>query len=703
MQFERTGMAMTHPAEGAPGSGRKRERELTFGHSDTSVLLPPDPAHVEAIRQSHERCSAMGLSRIGSGDYSPLARADFGVSRERNHRLYVHAVPVMELLLEQIMATKSIVVLTDAEGTVLHSIGHEHFMERTSKIALAPGVNWCEASKGTNGMGTALITEEPIVVHADEHFMHAHDFLTCSAAPIFDPRGNVLGVLDVTGDHRSYHTHTMGLMKMSARMIENHWLTDDYRHALRLHFHSRYEFIDTLMEGILAVGHDGKFVGANRSALDLLGLSAAAVRMNSVTTLFGISLSAVVDHFRSSLGSPMCLTLGNGLQVHVRVRANWPVWRALGDLPARAAAGEPEQPLLLATGATLQAMPASPMPAQPEPTGLGSLQTGDPQMEAVIAKLRRALNRDISVLICGETGTGKEMLARAVHHDSARADRPFVTVNCASLPEALIEAELFGFEDGGLAGARRKGTGGKVVQAQGGTLFLDEIGDMPLKLQARLLHVLQDRRVASQGSASPAPVDVAIISASHRNLREMVERHEFREDLYYRLNGLSVRLPALRERGDLMAIVQKILRAECDGRLPELDAEVVRLLERYHWPGNVRQLCNVLRAAAIMAAGEPSITRSHLSDDFIEDAQRAMRQPLRAAGGDGGWLGAADAMPPAEAMASSAAGSAEQVTLEELELQTIQRVIKEVNGNVSLASKRLGISRNTIYRKLRRP
>ena len=690
-------MATTRPPDTTSSALRKREQELPFGHSATSVLLPPDPAHVEAIRKSHERCAALGLSRI-SADYSPRARADLAIARERNHRLYVHAVPVMELLLEQILATKSMVVLVDAEGTVLHSIGHEDFMERTAKIALAPGVNWAEANKGTNGMGTALITEEPIVVHADEHFMHAHEFLTCSAAPIFDPRGNVLGVLDVTGDHRSYHTHTMGLMKMSARMIENHWMTDDYRHALRLHFHSRNEFIDTLMEGILAVGHDGKFVGANRSALDLLGMSASAVRMNSVASVFGISLSAIVDHFRASIGAPMCLTLANGLQVHVRVRANWPVWRALGQVAHGAVVEPAMQQLLAQAGPAVRALPVAQAPAQPEPaTGLAYLQTGDPHMEAVVAKVRRALDRDISVLILGETGTGKEMLARAIHHDSARASHPFVTVNCASLPAALMETELFGLTDG----ARREGAAGKIAQAQGGTLFLDEIGDMPLELQARLLHVLQERRAPPRGGG---PVDVAVITATQRNLREMVERHEFREDLYYRLNGLSVRLPALRERVDLMAIVQRILRAECDGRLPELDAEVVRLLERYPWPGNLRQLSNVLRAAAMMAADEPTITRSHLSDDFIEDAQRAMRQPLRAP------PLAADATPPRELPADSAAPpapasatAAEPATLEELERQTILRVVKELDGNISLASKRLGISRNTIYRKLRRP
>ena len=716
-------MPTTRAHEGKSSFGRKREHELSFGHSSTSELLPPDPAHVDAIRQSHERCAALGLSRIARPDYSPMIRADLAISRESNHRLYVHAAPVMELLREQILATKSIVVLVDAQGTLLHSVGDADFLERTARVALAPGVNWSESSKGTNGMGTALVTEAPVVVHADEHFMHANDFLTCSAAPIFDPRGNVLGVLDVTGDHRSYHTHTMGLVKMSARMIENHWLTDDYRHALRLHFHSRHEFIDTLMEGILAVGNDGKFVGANRSALDQLGISAAAVRMNSVTSLFGISLSAVVQHFRAANVTPMTLTLGNGLQVHVRVRVNWPVWHAMGGMGAQGVSADPFAPASAAqalplgglgdgamvdVGTAAQAAPHGKAGAVAEPQlpGLAYLQTGDPQMEAVIGKIRRVLDRDISVLILGETGTGKELLARATHHDSARADKPFVAVNCASIPETLIEAELFGVEEGVLGGARRKGAMGRILQAHGGTLFLDEIGDMPLQLQARLLRVLQERQISLLGSTQSIAVDVSIISATQCDMREMIERHAFREDLYYRLNGLSVRLPALRERTDLMAVVRQILCAECQGHPPELDLDVQRLLERYHWPGNIRQLSNVLRTAAVMAGAERTITRSHLSDDFIEDAQRVMaRQPLRAAAdGEASWpnpVSPAAAAPVHEA-AQPVHAAADSATLEELELQTIQRVVKEVNGNISLASKRLGVSRNTIYRKLGR-
>ena len=204
--------------------------------------------------------------------------------------------------------------------------------------------------------------------------------------------------------------------------------------------------------------------------------------------------------------------------------------------------------------------------ATADTTGLRQLQTGDAQMDTLVGKIRRVLNRDIPILILGETGTGKELLARAIHQDSERSRQPFVAVNCASIPDTLIEAELFGYEEGAFTGARRKGSVGKIVQASGGTLFLDEIGDMPVSLQAHLLRVLQERHVTPLGSTKSVAVDVAIICATHRNLRDMIAAQQFREDLYYRLNGLAVRLPALRERTDLMALVQRILDRQSPAR-----------------------------------------------------------------------------------------------------------------------------------------
>jgi sigma-54 dependent transcriptional regulator, acetoin dehydrogenase operon transcriptional activator AcoR len=717
-----------------------------------AVDAPPQSApqqRTELIRQSHRRSAALGLSRGERLEFGPMMRSDLVVARERNQRLCIHAAPVMQVLFEQIVNTESMIVLTDAHGTILHSVGDDDFLERATKVALAPGENWAEHAKGTNAIGTALFEEKPTLVHANEHFIHANSFLTCSAAPIFDPRGNVLGVLDVTGDHRGYHQHTMGLVRMSARMIENHWLSDDYNNRLRLHFHSRPEFIGTLLEGIVAVAPDGKILGGNRSALDQLALSGAALRAQSLTSLFGTSTAALYDYFRMPLATPLRLCLPSGQQFYVSARFDWPsqpvVGGRLGESVGQATVieAEPVGAPATAGGASTAAAAALAAP-EANVTGLKYLCTGDPQIELLVQKLRRIIDRDIPILVLGETGTGKELLARAVHQDSARARQPFVAVNCASIPESLIEAELFGYEDGAFTGARRKGAPGRIVQANGGTLFLDEIGDMPLALQARLLRVLQERSVTPLGSTKTIAVDIAVIGATHRNLREMINRHEFREDLYYRLNGLALRLPPLRERTDLDVVARRIVVGHRPKDPPEISPQVMELFRRYPWPGNIRQLANVLRTAAVMSAGESTITAVHLSDDFLDEARSAPPRaaaaasehggsvfasaPVRASGAGlptdyrttpsepprgysapdhfeqpaaPGWVRASDPQAAAPAVTGTPAEAAPARTLEEAETELIRSTLQALGGNISAASKQLGISRNTIYRRLR--
>ncbi len=670
-------------------STRNTTRHLQGAARSEAVPVPSQPQHADLIEQSHLRCSAFGLTRIERPEYEPMMRGDLVVARERNQRLFAHAAPVMEILFEQIAGTESMIVLTDAQGTILHSVGDDDFLGRASKVALAPGANWAEHSKGTNAIGTALFEAMPTLVHAGEHFMHANHFLTCSAAPIFDPRGDMLGVLDVSGDQRSFHRHTMGLVRMSARMIENHWLCDDNSNRLRLHFHSRVEFIGTLLEGILVIGDGGRFLGANHSALDQLNLSTMSLRAHTLTSLFGTSVATLSDHFRSPLQLPMQLSAPSGARFHVHARANW----AARPVTAGAPAGTEAPTGAIASGTSPAAAPPHSAPAASAPevqVGLKFLQSGDPQVEAVVQKVRRIIDRDIGLLILGETGTGKELLARAVHQDSSRAKQAFVVVNCASIAETQFEAELFGYEDGAFTGARRKGSQGRIVQGNGGTLFLDEIGAMPLAVQGRLLRVLQERCVTPLGSQRPIPINIALISATHHNLREMIRQQQFREDLYYRLNGLALRLPPLRERTDLPALTQRILQIECPGGAPEISARVMSLFGRCAWPGNVRQLANVLRTAAVMAGGEALITEAHLSDDFVDDAGRSAAQTTLAAPVMTRAPGGLTLRPGREA------------TLEETELELVRSTLAATRGNISEASKRLGVSRNTIYRKLRR-
>jgi transcriptional regulator with PAS, ATPase and Fis domain len=280
-------------------------------------------------------------------------------------------------------------------------------------------------------------------------------------------------------------------------------------------------------------------------------------------------------------------------------------------------------------------------------------------------------------MVMGETGTGKELLAQAIHNDSPRAMSPFVAVNCASIPETLIESELFGYEDGAFTGARKKGAIGKILQANGGTLFLDEIGDMPFSLQARLLRVLQERMVTPLGSGKSIPVNVELICATNHNLRERMAKGLFREDLYYRLNGLVVKLPPLRERTDLVVVVKKILATESNGGKYTVSGELLELFHKHKWPGNFRQLTNLLRTAIIMAGDDFEIGVCHMPDDFFDDIQS----------------GASATVDTGRMLAGGA-------NLEEMEHSVIVKSLEAHGGNVSATARALGVSRNTIYRKV---
>ena len=458
----------------------------------------------------------------------------------------------METLFEQIANTHSMVLLTSAMGVVVHSLGDSDFLEKASQMALTPGVDWSEGSKGTNAIGTALREEQLVMVHGGEHFMNANKFLTCSCAPIMDPYGKLIGALDVTGDQRSVHQHTMALVRMSAQMIENHMFADTLPKAVRIHFHSRPEFIGTLVEGIVVFSADGRFLSANRSTQFQLGLAHNAMKVHTYSSLFGIAMSHLYELCRGPVPKLHSLCLYNGVTVLCRVKIKQGMqWFA----------GHDAGPLHGIVDGTLagQDIGQAASARRHQLSTLRYLDTGDPQVSAVIKKLQMVRGRDIPIMILGETGIGKDLMAQAIHCDSDRAGKPFVSVNCASIPETLIESELLGYEDGAFTGARKRGAVGKIQQASGGTLFLDEIGDMPKYLEARLLRVLQDRRVSPLGAGKEVEVDIAIVCATNKSLKDMIARGEFREDMYYRLIGLVVRLPALRERTDFDLVVGKII------------------------------------------------------------------------------------------------------------------------------------------------
>jgi transcriptional regulator of acetoin/glycerol metabolism len=618
-----------------------RRQWLEQGRVETGLI--PEP-----LRASWARCREFGLEPLGRPQGAPHASAaQLARALEHRHSLVAHAKPVMAFLNEQVQGSDSLVLLADAQGLLLHSTGDAHFADRAARVALRPGAMWSEQWRGTNAIGTALADGAPTVVHGGEHYLERNGFLTCAAAPIADPGGALLGVLDISGDRRGYHRHTLALVRSGARMVEHQLFTARMQAGLVVRLHAQAEGLGTVTEGLVALSEDGWIVGATTAALELLGLSRRDIGAATVERVFGTDL----DRLLAQGPGPRPLPRAGGLA---------PLWMRL----------EPGHTLRPRPRAAAPAAPATDTAWRPV-DALAALDTGDATLRTALERARRVLDKPaISLLLHGETGTGKDVLARAIHTSSARRSQPFVAVNCAALPETLIEAELFGYRPGAYTGASRQGAPGRIREAHGGTLFLDEIGDMPLAMQARLLRVLEERAVTPLGGGAAVPVDFRLICASHRQLSDEVAAGRFREDLFYRLNGLTLTLPPLRERSDLPALVAKLLQAESPERALRVDDAVMAAFLRMRWPGNVRQLVNVLRTGvALLEDGADVLTAEHLPEDV---------QP--------------------------AAGTAPASTPQDLRALTDERIratLAAEGGNVSAAARRLGISRNTLYRRMR--
>lgn len=316
---------------------------------------------------------------------------------------------------------------------------------------------------------------------------------------------------------------------------------------------------------------------------------------------------------------------------------------------------------------------------------LDDLAGQDPQMSRNARSAYRIADSNVSVLIQGPTGSGKEAFAHAMHLASSRANRPFVAVNCAAIPETLIESELFGYKAGAFTGARKDGMRGKILQSSGGTLFLDEIGDMPLMLQTRLLRVLEEQEIVPLGSESPIKVNLHVLAASHRNLREMIARGTFRDDLYYRLNGITLELPALRERADKERVIRHALAAETgNGRPAAIERDALQRLLTYPWPGNIRELRNVIRTALAICDGGV-IRRIDLPRE-IREAET---------------IQTSSATPDVRNMLT-AKGPSGANPLQVAERAALLSVIEDCHGNMTRVAMQLGMSRNTLYRRIKR-
>jgi transcriptional regulator of acetoin/glycerol metabolism len=676
--------------------------------------LPTRPTS-DSVAQSWMRC--LKEFRLDPARFvmpPVLTQQELAARREAASDLIACSKLEMTTLYQQLADPELAVVLVDADGVIVHQVASVPFGEAIAADGLRVGALWSEREAGTNGMGTCLAERECIAVYQHEHFYPRYTSLTCSAAPIFNDRGEVAGVLDVTSRSKLLQQHSLVLVGMSRQMIENRLLDARFRHANMIHFHSRPEFVGTLHAGKLAVSDDGVVLAASRSALFQLDFrSHAELCGKRVEEAFNVPLEDMIA--RSIRGSfhPVTVYSANANNRFFLI-AQTP--RDAATSATRVFMTDP----VSRTAPSSTPLTSSPTSARsrlvrtPRDTAaqdgrlekLAHLEFGDPCMASQIQLAVRVIQRKIPIILRGETGTGKEVFANALHSISPNSAGSFVAVNCASLPENLIESELFGYRAGAFTGAQREGRRGKIVQANGGTLFLDEIGDMPMALQARLLRVLEEHEVTPLGAETTIKVDFQLISASHRNLLELVQSGIFREDLYYRLNGIEINLPPLRERADALALMQHLLASESDDP-PLLSAEARHALLNYAWPGNIRQLRHVLQMAMALCDG-PEIDCTHLPAAIVQ--YTGSTSAARLGVGMGFGMRGAPSVPPfmhatGNTCQADEAGEADTSELNAIQLkerETVLELLDEHRWNVSSVAKGLGISRNTLYRKMHR-
>ncbi|WP_038174937.1 sigma-54-dependent Fis family transcriptional regulator [Vibrio pacinii] len=620
--------------------------------------------HLSMIENSWQRCREAGLVHHSQ----PIIEVETG--QAFHHTLEEHAglltttqqkvLPFYDSLLAN---SNCLITLANTQGQVLNSWGEQRFFSQRQPDVFQNGVHWQESLIGTNAIGTALETGSIVQVFHDEHFLTSNRFMTGSAAPLFDAERKLAGVLSISSDAYMPTSHTLGMVKLMSQAIENQLIVSRFQanHYL-LWFNTSPENIDSQWSSILVFNEHGVIVSANRRAEVVLGQELALQRIEQV---FDVKLDQLLSH---PPFNPTALTTHSRFNFYALIT-----------------------PPSTAKGRQIDYRQSTAKPANPNskaPLDLERLNMGDERLAKAINQASRILNSDIPILIHGETGVGKEVFVNALHLSSQRKHAPMIAVNCAAIPAELVESELFGYEKGAFTGASNKGYIGLIRKADKGTLFLDELGDMPLNVQARLLRVLQERKVTPLGSTTSYPVDFKLVSATNRNLKQDVERGTFRQDLYYRVTGLNLSLPALRDRTDKEALVSYLLTKYALGeQAPKMSLDVLAMFNTHPWPGNIRQMVSVIQIAIAMA-GDETIQIEHLPDDFLHDLEQ--HQPTLTK------TSSHSITLVSQQSAKSVGGLSPSVPDEDW-----LDVYEQSGRNVSATAKVLNISRNTLYKRLR--
>jgi len=631
----------------------------------THAIPDSDTLHRE-ILASHERCRQYGVDPLITCNLGQvhLSSEALTLRRKQNKDFLEVATAQLQELYQVIASAGFVVSITDNEGYILHIIGDHLALERLATGKGMPGYRWTEKDVGTSAISMALARETPIQINDEEHFCKRGYGHTCSASPVFDDEKRLIGVIAMSGEASKVHPHTLGMVITAARAIENQIRITKTSKELLLRNNYMNAIIESIDSGVMAVDRDGIITQVNSHGRKILEWD-EDLEGKPLSTLFGSQ-----DDWKRAMYD------GSGyIDKEIFIKGPHSVIQLINTTkPIFDSEGKVQGIIFVyheinRIRKLVNKMAGSQARFTFEDIIGVSFNIQEAKKLAMLAAAGKS-----SVLLLGETGTGKELFAQAIHNQSKRRHHPFVAINCGAIPRELLESELFGYVEGAFTGAIRGGRPGKLELASGGTVLLDEIGDMPVDMQIKLLRVLQTGEVSRIGKHKSILINLRIIAATHFDLKQEVANGNFREDLFYRLNVLPIIIPPLRERPDDIVLLARHILNRCCQVLnkPEVrfSSESEQILKSYHWPGNVRELENVVERAVNLVNG--NVIEPELFGILTLRKNRTVFREHR------------------------------EALLDEVERQTITEIIQEMGFNISRASKVLGITRSTLYKKIKK-
>ncbi|AFM23527.1 sigma-54-dependent Fis family transcriptional regulator [Desulfomonile tiedjei] len=614
------------------------------------------------VLDAWERCKSKGVDPYLVSIPLVLEGKALDDLLETNSELIEISRPFMEHLYEFVKGSSFVVALADADGFLIQLVGDDHILQSIKQGQFVVGACWREEIAGSNGVGTVLALRKPLQICGCEHYCINSRRWTCSGAPIRNSEGHLVGVIDMTGHHELAHPHTLGMVVASATAIQNEYR---FRKALaecQIADSFQRTVISSIPEIIIAIDTDGTISLMNNNAKKLFGSHPDGHPAMNINSLWQRNNSKLLDHINNNDS----LT---DIEVRIQFKNSFADF-TLTCNPIVSMNKVIGKLIILNEIKRARTLATRMMGAQ------ANFQFEDvignhPDFLATVELARIATQIDSNVLLLGESGTGKDIFAQAIHNGSRRSDGPYVAVNCVTIPRDLISSELFGYSDGAFTGSRKGGCPGKFELAEGGTIFLDEIGDAPLELQTALLRIIEDKSIIRVGGTRVTKINVRIIAATNRNLKEEVRKGTFREDLYYRLNAFTLQMIPLRKRKtDIPFLVDSFLRRismSMGKEIIAVDNDVLEKFMQYHWPGNVRELQNVLERMMNIAPTN-RLTSCLLPSEIVD-----------------------------ERLSNDSDYATERIDSVEREL--VLRLLKSTLSKNEIA-KKLGISRSTLYRKL---